>query len=121
MPIQTDDTATHIAFLSNLCQLLYTYLRQPDSYASGLKNIVFALPTRGRELPDLFWVKSVLEGLKALKNYFRERGISFTKTPVIIFDQASPKEFEKNERYLNAIARECGADIMHLSNRQTVE
>ncbi len=71
-PERVSEEEHRILFVLNLCQQLYIFHRQPTIYAQGLENLVFALPTRGSELPAQSWLRTVLEGIKAIENHLKK-------------------------------------------------
>lgn len=108
----------------NLCQQLDKYTNAPAIYAKGVEELIFSLPTRGRDLERGIWLSSVLTGLTQMIQYFDDRGVSgyqLSQFPLIIFDQGAPKEFKDNEIYLRKIAKLQGALIWHLSRSQTLQ
>ncbi len=121
--VMTPDKQQQILFILDLCRHLYAFHREsPQPYAKGLKHLVFALPTRGIDLPEQPWLTSVLEGLKAIETYLKKRNPSkstIQMPPIVIFDQSLAKEFKKNDKYIKAAAQEYGIGILHFSKLET--
>jgi hypothetical protein len=123
-PVKTAEEEQRILFVLNLCHQLHVFNKEPSIYAQGLENLVFALPTKGLGLTERPWLKSVLEGLKAIESHLKKKkciDASFKMSPVVIFDQSSEFDFKKNESYINHLTQEYAVCIFHFSIEQTLE
>ena len=111
-----------ILFVLSLCRQLYIYYHEPVQYVSGLKEIVFAIPTRGKNFSDLQWLPSVVKGLNFLQEYLQKKRFSNQNNPnvILIFDQAKPKYFAQNKAYIKNIKAHPNIVLWHLSIDQTL-
>lgn len=89
----------------------------PAELRSGFHHLVYVLATRGDNLPQSPWLKTLLEGLALFTNAVQ---VSLKDCPLVIFDQASPKVLRENRRFITKLAEKYGAHITHLSSRQTL-
>jgi len=117
--IPGEENRQFILFALSICQQLFSFHRtRPSPYAHGLQLLVFALSTRGNNLEELPWLPSVLDGLENVKEHLQK---PLKLNPIIVFDQATPKAFKKNDEYIKSLAQKFHAEIWHLSNKQTLQ
>lgn len=112
------------SFITQLFQELDTFHHHPLEYIEGLKRLVYALPTRGLNLPFQPWLPSILEGLSKLIEYLHQKGFSEIKLnefPIIVFDQASAMQLKKNYRFIQKLSNHYKATILHISKKQILE
>jgi hypothetical protein len=109
-------------FVIGYFEKMHVFLHNPEKIASGLDRIVYTLATRGKELAKLAWLPSVISGLVALVDYLGSRGIerSLSSYPIVLFDQAGPKEFAENTIFIQELVNRYGATIWHLSSQKTL-
>lgn len=116
-PIQKEAFEFIVEFLLALCRQLYAFNRKPDQYIKGLSSVVYALPTRGRNLTELPWLPSVIEGLKSIATHAQTKLRDF---PIVIFDQSPSKQFQGNKKTLQILAKQERIALWHISSTQAV-
>lgn len=95
--------AAHIDALTN----------HQERYSEGVESITYALPTAGKELSKLAWLKSMV---RAVDGFCRE--LQYTKKiPLFIFDQSNSELFSKNRAYINSLSADC----IHLGTAQVLQ
>ena len=97
-------------------------LQNPLLYKEALDQIIWSLPTKGKDLSKLAWLPTTLEGLKSVATEIQKvTSCSLKEFPILIFDQSDPNLFEKNEQYIQQLAKKWDATILHLSKEQILD
>lgn len=89
----------HIEALSN----------HPEWYVEGLKSLVHALPTCGKDLSKLYWLESTAASLQEMGKY-----INVPSHSIYVFDQSEQVLFKKNAAYIARLKKRYGVDIVHI-------
>jgi hypothetical protein len=90
---------------------LYALEHDPKRYEEGLDSLVFAMPTREKDLSRLPWLPSMSEALKKICSVFH---LPLQKYPLFVFDQSHQALFKKNSAYSKKLEKESGVTIVHL-------
>jgi hypothetical protein len=110
-----------VLFILQFYRQLYAFHRLPNQYISGLKRLVYALPTRGNQLSSLPWIPSLLSALQTLTQHLQSKGYSHLEShPIIIFDQAASAQLKKNRVFTSKLSSHYQRPIVHLSTQQTI-
>lgn len=86
----------------------------PEYYVQGLKNIVYAMPTCGRDLEAQGCLESLLEGMKRITRYLKVPGSDYA---VFVFDQSNEKQLKKNRRAIARLQKRYLCRIIHCDAR----
>jgi len=113
-----------IKFVLSILTQLYAYYREPSQYSQGLNSLIYAISTRGDNLPQLPWLPSIIKGLKEISIHLHDAGIynfQLSNYPIIIFDQASKNNFTENQAYINSLMMSDDVQIWHISRNETLQ
>lgn len=105
-----------ILFVERICQQLHAFIKEPSQYAIGLQRLVYTMATRASNLSTLSWLPSVLAGLQKVNSHLKDP----VNSPVIIFDQSTPKDLARNRAYTRHLTQFYHQPIWHLSTSQTL-
>ncbi len=94
------------------------HLLEAEKYRLGLGRIVFAMPTRNKELSYLPWLFSMSRGLKKICLWLDE---PLYRHPLIVFDQSKKSLFAKNARFIKRLGKREGISIIHLSKEEVCQ
>lgn len=122
--ISQEEVSFYLYFIKELCDHLEAFLVTPKKYFNGLKNVVFALPTKGKELEKLAWLPSVIKGLTTLIQELNDRAgtdiLRLSEVPIFVFDHSTKELFKKNSQFVHALNSKYLSSIFHLSLKKTL-
>jgi hypothetical protein len=125
-PLLSSLSSSEIAksFATQLFQELDTFHHHPLHYVEGLKRLVYALPTRGSQLPSQPWLPAILAALDQLIEHLHQKGfphVHVNQYPIIIFDQAPALQLRRNQHFIKRLSKQYKAAILHISQEQTLK
>lgn len=102
-------TLTDQTFKDAILLHIEALTNHPEWYQEGLKNIVHALPTAGKDLSKLAWLETTAKSI-FVRNH-----------PIFVFDQSDTKLFQKNNRYIRKLSKKTAVPIVHIGKQEIIE
>ncbi len=123
--IKTTELHDLYAFAVTLQNQIETLRNYPGKILWGLKQMTFAIPTKGKELKYLPSLSCLAKGLNGLKDYLRRKipnqKIDLRDYPIFVYDQSEEDIFAKNEGFINALNSQYKCAIVHVSLKDALK
>lgn len=124
MSIDQKNIIAMISFVISVVEHLEALKDFPQQYGIGLNKLIFAMPTKGRNLSIQSSLPSLLRGLQntqSIAESCNSKHVSIYQYPVFVFDQSEESVFKKNQSYIKKLNRNFRSSIILISRDDALQ